>query len=226
MLNRRLTGFVLAALMALTACTDRGENDALRVSRLIVDQNFGDDAAPVPTPSRAQLDQIRSALLALQVGDGRPVFVVPIAKNGPYLTYLDPARRGLVLQDGAVSRTIAFGHDLKGLKTQRDDPIAHQTPLAEWPGVVERVYQYRVRDGAEFIIALTCQYRRDETELLEIYELVFETVPVTETCVNADRQVTNRYWVEEATGFIWRSEQWVGPKQPLLTIEIIRPFGG
>ncbi|MEM8793726.1 MAG: YjbF family lipoprotein [Pseudomonadota bacterium] len=215
----------LAALVALTACTEQGENDALRVGRLVLDQGFGEAPAPRAAPSRAQLDQIRTALLALRVGDAQPVFIVPIAKNGPYLTYLDPARRGLVMQDGAISGTIAFGHDLKGLKTQKDDPVAHQTPLANWPGLVERVYQFRVRDGEDFIIALTCRFERGPRELIEIYELFFETVQVTETCVNAYREITNTYWVEPGTGFIWRSDQWVSPRQPRMTIEIVRPFG-
>ncbi|MEM1276808.1 MAG: YjbF family lipoprotein [Pseudomonadota bacterium] len=226
MLNALLPRLALIAVLAVTACTEQGDNDSLRVGRLVFEQSFGEEAEPRARPSRAELDQIRSALLALEVGENQPVFIVPIAKNGPYLTYLDPTRRGLVLQGGAISSTIAFGYDLKGLQTQTDDPIVNQTPLAAWPAVVDRVYQYKVRDGEEFIIALTCQFSRGESELLEIYELFFETVQVTETCVNAYRQVSNTYWVEAETGFIWRSEQWVSPKQPIMTVEIIRPFGG
>ncbi|MEM9045531.1 MAG: YjbF family lipoprotein [Pseudomonadota bacterium] len=225
MISRFFPRLAVAALVALTACTEQGDNDALRVSRLVFDQNFGDKPAPREIPSRAQLNEIRSALLALEIGGRDPVFIVPIAQNGPYLTYMDPGRRGLVLHDAAISSTIAFGHDLKGIKTQDNDPIAHQTPLAEWPSVFDRVYQYRVRDGEDFIIALTCQFTDAEDEVIEIYELLFETVRVTETCVNSYRKVTNTYWVEADTGFIWRSDQWVSPKQPRMSIEIIRPFG-
>lgn len=216
--------FSLVVIVVLSACTERGGTDAVRIGRMILDQALGEELETYEPPTRERLNQIRSALLALGIGDRDPVFIVPTAKNGPYLTYLDTGRRGLILQGGAISATVGLGHDLKGLKISKDDPVVYRTPLAEWPSVIKRVYQYRVRDGEDYIIGLTCQFSRGPHAVIEIYELFFETVQVTETCANAYRTVTNTHWVEPDTGFIWRSEQWVSPKLPDLTVEIVRPF--
>ena len=73
-------------------------------------------------------------------------------------------------------------------------------------------------------ITTSCSYQVIARERIEIIELFFDTVRVAETCSNTARSFTNTYWADPATGFIWRSEQWVGPRQDPMNIEIIRPY--
>lgn len=213
----------LLALALVAACTDRGDANILKIGRVLADQISPDEPLPRVDPSRAELDAIPAALLALTV-QGQRAFIVPIADNDGYLTYLDANRRGLVMHDGAIAGTLGIGYDLQTLKTQADDPIFNQTPVQAWPGQVNRVYQYLQRDQGEYIIALTCAFERVARERIEIVERTYDVVRIAETCTNQNRQVINLYWAEEDTGFIWRSRQWVSPRLPDFEIEIIRPY--
>ncbi|MEM7240035.1 MAG: YjbF family lipoprotein [Pseudomonadota bacterium] len=212
-----------AALAVLAACSDRGESNLVKIGRVIADQTFPEDPAVRAEPSRAELDAIPSALLALTVS-GQRAYVVPLTDNQGYLTYLDANRRGLVMHDGAITGTLGIGYDLQALKTQSDDPVFNQTPVSRWPGQVNRVYQYLERDQGEFIVSLTCTFERVARERIEIVERSYDVIRIAETCTNQARQITNLYWVEEDTGFVWKSQQWVSPQLPVFEIEIIRPY--
>ncbi|MBY8974283.1 YjbF family lipoprotein [Rhodobacteraceae bacterium NNCM2] len=223
--SRALALGLTALLTALTAaCSNDGEGNLIKIGRLTYDKYFPPAPEPRVELTRAELDQIPSALMALSVDASPRVFIVPLAKNGGYLTYMDANRRGFVMHDGAVTGTLGIGYDLDGLKVQPDDPISNQTPVAEWPGQVNRTYQYLQRDGAPYIISLTCTFERVARERIEIIERFYDVVRIAETCTNQARQVTNYYWVDAETGFIWRSTQWVSPKQPAMTLEVVRPF--
>jgi hypothetical protein len=182
--------------------------------------------APARELTRAELDQIPYATIALSFDGGPRTFLVPLADNGGYLTYLDQNRRGLVMKGGAVTATKALGEDLRAVRHHRADPVATPAPLAEWPEGVYRDYQFHKRDGVEYSVTLACVFERLARETVEIVGLDFEVVQISEICTNAARQVVNTYWVEEETGFIWKSQQWLGPNLDPATVEIIRPYSG
>ena len=205
-------GLVLAMAMGLGACSSSGANDFQQLGALTKVSIFGaEEKAPQPELTREQLNQIPSATIALSLGDGPRTFLVPLADNGGYLNYLDSGGHGLVMLKGAVTGTQALGRDLEAVRHHPDDPIAHPTPVADWPGGVYRDYQFA---------------RRLARETIEIVEIDFDVVRISEVCTNARRQVTNTYWVEPETGFIWKSRQWLGPHLEQATVEIIRPYSG
>ncbi|MDH3669181.1 MAG: YjbF family lipoprotein [Paracoccaceae bacterium] len=217
----------LMAALALAACSSSGSNDFQRIGALAKAQLApAEPQAPAPELTRAELDQIPWATIALSFGDGPRSYLVPLADNGGYLTYLDSAGHGLVMFGGAVTGTQAFGKDLEGVLRDPRDPIAHPVPLADWPGRIDRQYQFAVRDNGAYAVTLACVFDRVAAETVEIVELDFDLVRIAETCTNARRQVVNTYWVEAGTGFIWKSVQWLGPDLDQVTIEIIRPYGG
>jgi hypothetical protein len=211
----------------LGACSSSGENDFQQLGALTKVSIFGaEEKAPQPELTREQLNQIPSATIALSLGDGPRTFLVPLADNGGYLNYLDSGGHGLVMLNGAVTGTQSLGRDLEAVRHHPDDPIANPTPLDDWPGSVYRDYQFAQRSGAEYSITLSCVFERLARETIEIIEIDFDVVRISEVCTNARRQVTNTYWVEPETGFIWKSEQWLGPHLEQATVEIIRPYSG
>lgn len=222
---RSIAALALGALLA--GCSSSGSSDLGRMTALAGQSLF--PAEPQATPrelTRAELDRIPYATIALSFTGGPRSFIVPLADNGGYLTYQDANRRGLVMLGGAVTETLALGEDLQGVHHDRRDPIAYPKPLAEWPRRVFRDYQFTVRDGADYRVTLDCIFQKVSAETVEIVEIAFDLVRVSETCTNAARQVTNTYWVEEDTGFIWKSQQWLGPQLGQATVEVIRPYGG
>ncbi len=217
----------LAAALLGAGCSSEGPQDLDRIAALAKQSLLpAETAAPVRELTRAELDRIPYATIALSFGGGPRSFIVPLADNGGYLTYQDANRRGLVMLGGAVTGTLALGGDLRRVRHDRSDPVAYPQPLAAWPRRVFRDYQFTARDGADYRITLDCAFQTVAAETVEIVEIAFDLVRVSETCTNAARQVTNTYWIEAETGFAWKSVQWLGPHLGRATIEIIRPYGG
>jgi len=223
----RSAGLALAILAGLAGCSSSADNNFQRIGAL-ARTSFSSVEKPEPRPemTRAELNEIPFATIALTFGEGRRTFMVPLADNGRYLNYLDASNRGLVMFGGAVSATQSLGQDVEAVRHQPNDPVAYPTPITDWPGQVHRDYQFTQRSGAEYSITLSCIFVRLANETIEIVEINFDVVRISEICTNAKRQVTNTYWVEADTGFIWKSRQWLGPHIDQATIEIIRPYSG
>jgi len=222
----RWFGLICLSLFA-GACSSSGVGPYEALGKTVRSAVFGPEIeAPGPEPDRATLDKIRFATIAVSFQGSARTFLVPLADNDGYLTYQDTARRGLVLKGGAVAGTDGLGQDLLGVRHQVDDPFAYPRPLIEWPGQVDRSYQYRIRDGAPFSITVTCVIDIAARETIEIVERSYETARIVESCANARRRFQNVYWVVPETGFIWKSVQWLGPKLNPVTVEIIRAYQG
>jgi len=225
MTARRMIAALLLA--ALAGCTSDGDSSLQRIGQLASVSIFGEEErAPQPELTRAELDQIPYATIALSFEGGPRTFLVPLADNGGYLSYMDEGRHGLVMKGGAVTGTLGLGQDLKAVTHHISDPIAVAMPLEQWPGMVYRDYQFRQRDLGQYSVTMACVFQPLASERIEIVEIAFDVVRVAETCTNAARKVANTYWVEPDTGFIWKSEQWLGPHLPEATVEIIRPYSG
>lgn len=220
-----MSRWLLAGLALLAACSSGGLTPVERLGPSLRAALLADaPTAPAPVPTRADLDQVRSALIGVTFDGGQRAFIRPRADNGGYVTYQDPARRGVVLLGAGVAGTDGFAQDLAAVRHQIDDPVARQTPPAAWPGEVWRSYQFRVRDGAPFVISLRCTFANAGPARIEIVERSYDTQRIDETCRNAAREVANSYWVDPVTGYVWKSRQWVGPNLPAMTIEVIRPY--
>lgn len=223
----RAAAISLIAVLVLAACSSAGSSDFQRIGALAKAKvASAGPSAPPPQPTRAELDLIPSATIALSRGGGPRSYLVPLSDNGGYLTYLDAAGSGFVMFGGAVTGTQAWGKDLEGVLHDPRDPVAHPVPLAAWPTRIDRQYQFSMRDSGTYAITLACVYDRVAAERIEIVEIEFDLVRITETCTNARRQVVNTYWIEARTGFIWKSVQWLGPDLGQVTVEIIRPYAG
>lgn len=221
-----------AGLLALTlglglgACSTSGPTLLERIGGLAKSTLAGSEEEAGPQMTRAQLNQIPYAVIAIST-EGRPrAFLVPLSDNDGYLNYRDAAGNAVVMFGGAVTGTESLGHDLEAVRLDPLDPVAHPTPLARWPERIQREYRYARRDLPSYGITLDCVFTRVARERIVIVEVSYDLVRVNETCTNAERQVSNTYWVQEATGFIWKSKQWIGPEIGYATIEIIRRYAG
>lgn len=220
-----VVGLGLAATLA--ACSSGGPTLFQRIGTLAEATLAGPEAAaPGPALTRAGLERIASATIAVSKDGGPRAILVPVADNDGYLNYRDPAGDAIVMLGGSVSGTQSLGDDLRAVRHGPQDPIAHPRPLADWPERVQREYQYGLRDLGRYGIALDCVFTQVARETIEIIERRYDVVRVNETCTNARRQVTNTYWVAADSGFIWKSEQWLGPRLGHVTVEIIRPPAG
>jgi hypothetical protein len=216
----------LAVALLLGACSSGGPTYLERLGAAIKDRI----APPRPRPprefTRAEFDEIPFATITVAFGEGARAILVPLADNGGYLDYRDASNRGIRILGGAVAGSEGLGLNLEAVRHDRRDPVAYPRPLADWPESVFREYQYRVREAEDYGITLACSFQVVARETVEIVEIDFDVARVSEVCTNQARQVINTYWVEEETGFIWKSEQWLGPVLGHARIEVIRPYAG
>lgn len=220
--------FALTVLGLLTGCSSDGSTAAERLGPLAEDLIFGKDAPDEPPKelTRAELAQVPFATVAISTPDSPRAFVAAVANNKGFVSYQDQTRRSIVLEGGLLVATHGLGYNLSAVKHQSTDPVARQTPLADWPGQLVRNYQFALTGAEDYDITVNCALSQIARERIEIVELFFDVVRVNETCSNGKSSFTNTYWVEPETGFIWKSVQWIGPRQPeLFTLEIIRPIG-
>ncbi|MCL5777809.1 YjbF family lipoprotein [Limibaculum sp. FT325] len=225
------SGLAMLALFA-AACSSGDETAApyRDYAGLVANSlGIGRAAAPAPLemPTGAMpvevLAQSPGPMIALTVAGAQRIVLSAAPDAGDeFLNFQDQNRRGLRLRGGAVAGTYGFGQDLLAVRYQREDPVAHPLPLEEWPGQVDREYQYRLRDLANFSITVTCVFDRVVRENIDVIER-HETVRIVETCTNSRRSFENTYWVEPLTGVIRRSQQWTGPEIRPVIIELLRP---
>jgi len=168
------------------------------------------------------LAQSPEPMIALTLGGVQRIILsaAPYAADDQ-LNFQDQNRRGIRMHEGAVSGTYGFGIDLLAVRFQRDDPVAHPVPLIQWPGQVDREYQYRQRDLYNYSIVVSCVFDRVVRENIEVIER-YETVRIVETCTNQRRSFENTYWVEPESGVIRRSQQWTGPTTRPVIVELLR----
>ncbi len=224
-------GALLAAL-ALAGCSSGGDSIFERLRPLAEEALFGgpllgDDKPPPPARkalTRAQLAQIPFATIAVTVEDAPRSFVVATADNGGYVAYTDAGRRSLILRGGLLTGTRGLGFNLSSVKHAQNDPVISARAVSDWPASIIRNYQFALVDADDFEITVRCAYTKISPETIEIVEIAFDVVRMLETCSNGVRTFENLYWADQDTGFVWKSRQWAGPRQPPLTIEIIRPY--
>ena len=224
--------WLLLAGVALAGCSSGGDSSGERLRPILEETIFGGpifgDAEPLPQApalTRAQLNEIPFATIAVISKEGQRAYVVPLADNGGYLVYQDALRRGIVMRGGLITATQGLTYNLAAVRHALDDPIVTALPVAEWPGQINRNYQFTAHGGArDYQITTSCTYEPIGAERIEIVELFLDVLRIEETCMNAVRSFTNTYWADVNTGFIWRSEQWIGPRQDPMTIEIIRRY--
>lgn len=213
--------------LALSACSSGGTSAVERLAPVIQGLIFGSDDVPDPEPvPRSVLLQIPFATIALQVRDGPIGYATAQEANGPYVVYQDAARRSVTILGGLITGTSGIGRNMKAIKNQVDDPIAVQTPLDAWPKRVDRNYQFARHSAEDFEITVSCGYQQISRERIEIFEIFYSVTRVVERCSNGIRTFDNTYWVDADNGFIWQSEQWVGPQIEPYTLRILRPFVG
>ena len=217
---------VAFAALTLAACSSGGPNLYDQVGDFAVSTVVGGEAPEAVSRTRAELNEIPYATISVAVADTPRAYLVLLADNVGYLDYRDASGNAVRMLGGALSGLVAPGFDLDAVRHGSEDPIAHPRPLADWPSETWREYQFSIRDKEKFSITLKCLYQPVAREQVEIAELLFDVTRVSEICANARRSVVNSYWIDAATGFVWKSEQWGGPKLGKVSIEVIRPYAG
>ena len=218
---------VFTALLTLSACAERSESFLEQLATVGISQvaDLGTPAPPPALPTRVELEQIPGPLLAVgfaEVAGTGFVTAVNITPDG-YVTYQDRTRRSVIVRGGMVTGLQGFRFDLSAVKAQRNDPVVVQTPVAGWPSTLYRNYQFSLKAAPDFQISVKCVITPIARETIDVFDRIYDVTRIQEDCANQRRRFSNTYWADADTGFIWKSVQWVGPRLPPVSVQVVRP---
>lgn len=210
----------------LMAGCGSGKDD--NASTLVIVKGLFKPRPQAPPPDAAQLNAAITGSLAaterplvlMTLADHRVITIVErIEENGAHETFAAPDRRTLTLMQGMLSGTRGLGHDLMSA----DVAESAQLVSAREEGTARRVQRYM--NGESQVIALTadCSVTRGDARRLTIGEIVARPViEMQEDCRLGDWQFENSYMVDEASGRVLRSRQWVGPRNGYAVLNALR----
>lgn len=221
----------LALIAGLGACSGGGQPNNIGRAASVASGaiaellGLGPEPAPRQLLTRERINAFPAALIGVQrVGNDRTYFAAYSVNNGR-VVYYNPGGQSLTLHGAALASTHGLGIDLAGYRSDTaEDPLVRRRPPQAWPEVLTRVYRFHDPFGNVYSRAFLCRPEVAGAERIEIAELTFDLVRIEEPCRSTSDAFVNRYWVDGATGFVWRSEQWGGPELGLLAIEVLRPF--
>jgi hypothetical protein len=189
-------------------------------------EEAGAQAGPAPgsAPSltRVQIEAAGAPMIRIRLENENAVSLMTAqARNGPYTTYLSKFVQSLTLQGTLVTASRGMGYDLLSVDARASDPLVTPRPLAEWPARVQRVYRFPGNGPRGVPMLVTCVYRPGEALSIDIVEVTYAGRQVEEICESDTVSFVNDLFVEDETGFVRRSFQWLGPQQGRVDVEVL-----
>ena len=207
----------LAALAAaswiVAGCTDvsLGSVDTIR-------QAVGGGTEVHPTAASVAAEPYYQ--LQVQAPDGDAILLLA-SVQGDLQGWFGPDGQAVFLRHGVLVKTVGLEANLDHVAFDGGDPFAAGLQHVQAPVAYRRVLDWS--PGYRYGISAVVQLEPRDVENVEILGEVHRLRRYDEH-VRADGfDVTNRYWVDPADGFIWKSRQHVAPGQTLELIQL-RPY--
>jgi hypothetical protein len=219
------------ALLALTACGSGGKDPMVQAA-LSEAGGFWARSKPAQQVSQApqvvtRADIVRANTAAIEArlaSDRAPTLLYAASANGGYVTYVSPLRQSVTLHGAAeITGTRGLGTDLLSAWSSVPDPLATPIPPGRWPTRVKRTYELPGAGPQGRIVTFDCTFEPGAATEMTILQIRYRGVQISETCTGPDGQFENLHFVG-ASGAVWRSLQWVGPKMDLLDLQILEPY--
>lgn len=184
------------------------------------------DGAPAAL-TRAQVDRADVATIrARLLEDELPTYLFAASNNGGYVTFASGIRQTLTLRGSWITASRGLGWDLLSATSTRPDPLVTPIPPARWPDRVQRTYEFPAFAPQGVLDVFECRYEFGPARDIVILEVRHRGVEVTEICESPTQSFENLHLADVETGFVWRSIQWLGPKQGLIDLEVVEPYTG
>ena len=204
-----------AASCAVAACTDVSFGSADTIRQAI---GGGTDVHPTAASVAAE------PYYQLQVNaPGGQAVLLLASVQGDLESWYGPDGQAVFLRHGVLVRTVGLDANLDHATLEAGDPF-----LAGLQNVRAPVEYRRVLDwspGYRYGVPAKARLEPKGTENVEILGQAHRLLRYDErmSANDAGFDVVNRYWVDPADGFIWKSRQYAAPGQALELIQL-RPY--
>jgi hypothetical protein len=207
-------GGLAAALMALCACSSvsSGSVEAIRLAV------HGETVHPTAESVAA------SPYFQLQANgpDGEAILILGKAEDGR-LGWYGAGDDVLFTRDGVLVKTIGLPRNLDGTAFSGVNPFAVGLQHLSAPQSYTRSMDWS--PGYRYGVAMQATLTPGALETIDILGTKRALRRYDEHLTGPAGSFTNRYWVDPADGFIWKSRQYVAPGFPLELIAL-RPYTG
>jgi hypothetical protein len=204
--------------LGLSACSDFGDisnSDSVVMGQLLVHAITGiGSSSSVP---RARVAAVPYATLGVRLGSSDESMFVLATKAGGDLVWRGGPQLAITTRNGRIVRTAGFVHNLSGFQANtRPGSVKGGNPGAT-------AYLYDFADRSRYGIALSCTLQNVGPERITIIGAPVDTNHLAEDCTAPQLgwSFRNEYW-QDATGFVWKSKQFVVPELDAFTLEALR----
>jgi hypothetical protein len=213
-LNKAQRGIaaLLLITLALTGCGVVGRT-SIKTMQLAV------QGTPDVQPSAAEVAAKPYPQIKVSGPNGGAVLVLGNIDAGRQAWY--SSERSIVfLQDGLLVGTHGGSPELQQMWIEGDNPF-HALHTLQGTVAVQR--RYDLMPGYRYGIPVTGTLERLGAEPVDILGKVRTLVHVRETLRGTQWKGENHYWVDPASGFIWKSQQMIAPGTRL-EITQLKPY--
>ncbi|GEM_PF-1413873 len=172
----------------------------------------------VPKVTRDAAAAVPYATMGVELGDSAEVLVVLGSAVSDDLDWYAGDQVFIRTRRGRIVRTAGLPYDLGGLQS-----LPAGADESRNAGQASFALDYP--DLGIFSAPALCTRKDAGDENVEILGAQIATRHVVEHCeVTALRwHFDNDFWQDRMSGYIWRSRQYIHPKSPPLTLEVLRP---
>jgi hypothetical protein len=176
-----------------------------------------------PELQRDQVAQIPFATISYQVGSSPTSILILAEKLGTGSLWTSSQRLAIVTAKGRILQTSGFRWNLGGTNLIDSDPVGTSALLDSEMRKVQRLCDFP--DIHQFQIPIVADFESQKAETISILGSDIETTRVVEhcRCEALDWDFDNFYWIDQKTGFVWRSKQYVHPNEAHFGISVLRP---
>lgn len=180
-----------------------------------------------PKLTRALVEQSGGSLVYIRLpGDkGRTLMNAASVHDG-YVTFISRFGQSVTMLGSRITGSRGLGFDLLSVATTADDPLVRPVPPANWPKRLTRSYTFPGEGPAGKTLRVKCGYAPGGETSVEIVERVHEGILMVEACQGDGVEFQNFHLADKTTGFVWKSQQWLGPRQGSIELEVIEPYTG
>ncbi|WNL45581.1 YjbF family lipoprotein [Dyella sp. BiH032] len=204
-----------AASCAVTACTDVSFGSADTIRQAI---RGGTEVHPTAASVAAE------PYYQMQVNaPGGQAILLLAATQGDVQGWYGPDGQALFLRHGVIVRTVGLDANLDHATLDASDPFISGLQHVQGPVEYRRVLDWS--PGYRYGVAAKARLEPKGAEDVEILGQAHRLLRYDErvSAEGAGFDVVNRYWVDPADGFIWKSRQHAAPGQTLELIQL-RPY--
>ena len=173
--------------------------------------------------TRADVDRIPYASLAVRMGDGPQVLLILGRYDGDKLDWISGQNEVLVTERGRVVRTYGLPQDLTNTTFHGADPVGQ--PSAAIAAARQCLRTVDVDPGHHDGIAVASQFEKVGDETIGILGESHPTELWRErgNAPQIDWEFVNLFWIDPESGYVWKSRQAATPSLPPIETIVYRP---